>query len=120
MKISEMNNNQACEAMIQLTDGFSGICEDAEMMNLFNGLEGKTWVEALKGVIPKFVALALSKHKDDLYKMVAALNCVPIASVGEMNFFETVKSIKDSIDEVFVSFFTSSVKATVKGEEGQS
>lgn len=110
MKISEMTNDQASAAMIRLASSFSILCEDDEMMKLINDLDGKTWIDAVKSVIPKFVAFALSKHKNELYDIVGALTACTIAEVGGMNFMETVKTIRESWDEVASSFFPSSVR----------
>lgn len=109
MKISEMNNDQASAAMIRLSGAFSVLCEDDEMMKLISELDGKTWIDAIKGIIPRFVSFALSKHKNELYEIVGALTCSPVAEVGKMNFLGTVKTIRESWDEVASSFFSSSV-----------
>lgn len=112
MKISEMTNDQACEAMIRLTGAFSTVCEDDEMMKLLDELNGKTITDAIKGVIPRFVAFALNKHKAELYEIVGALMMEPSGNVGKMNFMETVSVIRDSVDEVLTSFFPSSATLT--------
>lgn len=118
MKISEMTNDQATEAMIRLSSAFSALCEDEEMGKLISEMDGKEWKDAIKGVIPRFVTFALSKHKNELYEIVGALNAVPITAVGEMNFFETIASVQNSYDEVLKNFFISS--GTAKKGKGNA
>ena len=121
MKISEMTNDQASEAMIRLTGAFSAVCEDDEMVKLMDELskmEGRTILDAIKGIIPRFVSFALSKHKAELYEIVGALQMIPSGEVGKMNFLQTVSAIRNSIDEVVTSFFPSFGHAKIEnGEE---
>lgn len=121
MKISEMTNDQASEAMIRLTGAFSAVCEDDEMIKLMDELskmEGRTILDAIKGIIPRFVSFALSKHKAELYEIVGALQMIPSGEVGKMNFLQTVSAIRNSIDEVVTSFFPSFGHVTIEnGEE---
>jgi len=115
MKISEMTNDQATEAMIRLSGPISNVCDDKELLALIDkiqGMEGKTSVlEAFGKILPQLVALALKKHKEDLYEIVGALLVIPTAKVGEMNFAETVKAVKDSYDSILAGFFTDSAAA---------
>lgn len=116
MRISEMTNDQATDAMIRLASAFSVIFEDKNTEKFLTDIDGKEWKYAIKSVIPHFVAYALSEHKNELYEVVGALNAVPVSEVGGMNFFETVKSVQNSWDDVLKNFFTSSVTAK-RGKE---
>lgn len=112
MKISEMTNDQATDAMIRISSAFSILCGDDEFMGLISGLDGKTWTDALKNAIPNLVKVALVNHKNELYEIVGALNAIPASDVGSMNFFETIGTIQNSYDEVLKNFFISSGTAT--------
>lgn len=116
MKISEMTNDQATDAMIRLASAFSVLFEDEQTEKFLTEINGKEWKYAIKSIIPKFVVYALSDHKNELYEIVGALNAIPVSEVGKMNFFETIESIQNSYDEVLENFFTSSVTVK-KGKE---
>lgn len=117
MKISEMTNDQATEAMIRLSTAFSAICEDEAMLGIVDELQnmGNTpLLKAIPKLLPKFVTLAFVKHKNHLYEIVGALCQKTVQQVGEMNFKETVALVKDSYDEILHDFFSSSVPSRQK------
>ena len=117
MKISEMTNDQASEAMIRLSKPISNICDDDEIVELFKeaGDSGEKPLMSTIGVLlPRAVTLAFIKHRDDLYEIVGALLMVPTTKVGGMNFAETLKAVKDSYDDVLAGFFTQSKPVTRK------
>ena len=121
MKISMMTNDQACEAMIRLSAPMSNILDDKNaktMIDEMAGLAENSSVNSIAVFIPKFVSFALKDHKADLYEIVGALTFKPASHVGKMNFMETVKEMRESIDEDFISFFKSSGSAkNTPGEE---
>lgn len=112
MKISEMNNDQATDAMVRISAALGFICEDEEMLSVIDDLQnlGNTpIVNAIPRVLPKFASLAFRKHKDSLYEIIGALCQKSKKDVGKMNFKETITMIKESYDDVLRDFFTSSV-----------
>lgn len=126
MKISEMTNDQATEAMIRLSGPISAICDDDDFIAFWEKVKEKGEVvggkpmlyqlRALAALIPDFVLLGLKKHKKDLYEIVGALLMVPSGRVGGMNVVETIKAVRDSYDDILASFFTRSGTATNGGE----
>ena len=115
MKISEMTNDQATEAMIRISVPLSNICDDDELVELMEELNGMSKEKAIKTIgkmVPKFVMYAFRKHRNDLYEIIGALNMTPAELVGRLNFRETVNMIRDSYDDILKDFFTSSVKQT--------
>ena len=122
MKISEMTNDQAAEAMARIVEPFSNICDDEEMMGMIEELRGYGDMQLIKVVpkmLPKLTAFALKKHKKDLYEVLGALYMVPTAKIGGMNFLDTVKMVRDSWDDILTSFFTQS-KAVTEIKEKES
>lgn len=112
MKISEMTNDQATEALIRVTAPISRICDDEEMVGIMDDLKSMDSIDlqtAIGKLLPKIVTYALKKHKDDLYEIIGALQMMPTAKVGEMNFAQTIKAVKDSYDDILSGFFTPSV-----------
>jgi hypothetical protein len=119
MKISMMTNDQASEAMIRIATPLANILDDENSKPLFDEMsklgDGK---HTIAKIIPKFVAFCLKDHKHDLYEIIGALTFKPTSKVGNMNFMETVKEMKESIDEDFIGFFKSSGSATaIPGQE---
>ena len=123
MKISEMNNDQACEAIIRISNPLANILNDDNIKPLMEELEkgkdaGETPLKFIAGIIPKMVAFCMKDHKSDLYEVVSALTFKPVSKVGQMNFMATVKELRESIDEDFIGFFRSSGNATaLPGQE---
>lgn len=122
MKISEMNNDQAAEAMIRLAVPFGNICEDEEALKLideYKSMGSMPLIQTIGKMLPKIAAYMLKTHKNDLYEIIGALTFNTVEKVAKMNFAQTVKLMKDSYDEVLLSFFPSSVKQT-KSSESES
>ena len=115
MKISEMTNDQAATAILRICGPFERISDDEEVMGLFDELKKMkkgTIREGIMKMIPKFVTLALKKHKLDLYEVIGALMMKPVHAVATMNFKETIDAVSDSIDDVLTSFFPQSANVT--------
>lgn len=109
MKISEMTNDQAAEAMIRLSVPMSNICDSeeiAEMLTQLSGMAKMPLIRTIGKMLPKFVLYGLKDHKQDVYEIIGALQMVPTEKVGKLNFKETVAMLRDSYDEIIASFFT--------------
>lgn len=121
MKISEMTNDQATEAIIRIAPPISNICDDEKMMEIIDDLGkfGETDLfTAIGRILPKIVTCALKDHKFDLYEIIGALQMKPAEVVGKMNFAETIKAVKESYDDILAGFFTDSVRSAVtKGKK---
>lgn len=120
MKISEMTNQQATEAIIRLADPIGNICDDqeiADMLKEFSTMGDVPMVQTVGKMIPRIVTYGFKKHVDDLYEIVGALTMQTREQVEKMNFAETIKAVKDSYDDVLSSFFTQSKASTAKGEK---
>lgn len=123
MKISEMTNDQATEAIIRIATPISNICDDEGMLEIIDSL-GKmgemSLLTAVGRVLPKIATYALKDHKNDVYEIIGALQMKPAAQVGKMNFAETIKAIRESYDDILAGFFTDSVASTVRKGRGSS
>lgn len=120
MKISEMTNKQATEAIIRLAEPIGNLCDDKEIAELFKQIgemREVPMVTTIGKLLPRFIMYAFQKHLNDLYEVVGALTMQSRAQVEKMNVAETIKVMKDSYDDVFASFFTSSSSAMKKGDE---
>ena len=117
MKISEMTNEQAADALVKITVPLGNICEDEETVNLFkkwNDEKGIPVVQMIGKILPQAVAHLMKTHRDDLYEIIGALAFQTKEQVAKMNFFSTVNLVKDSYDEVLLSFFPSYVEQMKK------
>ena len=117
MKISEMNNEQAADALIRLAAPLGNICDDEEMVAMIDeyGKNDKLpFIQTVGRLLPKAITYALKTHKEDMYEIVGALTFQTKEEVAKMNFFDTIKAVRDSYDEVFAGFFTLSAKPEKK------
>lgn len=113
MKISEMTNDQAAEALIRLTVPFSNICDDEDAMKMideYQAMNKQPLIKTIGKMLPQLAAYLFKSHKTDLYEIVGAVTFKKSAEVAKMNFLETIKVLRESYDEVMRSFFTSSVQ----------
>ena len=121
MKISEMTNDQAADALIRLAVPFGNICDDEKMVKMMETYTKKQKklpaVRAIGQLLPEVVGYAFKEHKDDIYEIVGTLTQQTKEQVSKMKFFDTVKVVKDSYDEVLASFFTSSVRQIKEAAE---
>lgn len=120
MKISEMTNDQATEALIRLSVPFGNICDDDETMKLgekyFKLREELPVIKAIGSALPQITAHLLKTHKEDVYEIIGALTFKSKSEVAKMNFKETIKILKESYDDTLRDFFQSSA-ARMKGTE---
>lgn len=115
MKISEMNNDQATQAIIKLAQPMSNILDDPNTQTVLSGLaeqRGKDLASAIGAVLPKLASFCMKDHKKDFYEIVSALTFIPANKVGSMNFLQTIKELRDSIDKDFIDFFKRSGSMT--------
>lgn len=123
MKISEMTNEQAAEALIRLSVPFGNICEDEEalkMLDEYRAMSKMPMIQTIGKMLPKFISYALKSHKADLYEIIGALTFQTKEKVAKMNFVDTIKVVRESYDEVLKSFFTSSATLTEKSADESS
>ena len=114
MKISEMTNDQASDAMIRISAALAVVFEDKEVLDVMKSageLEGKSILEGLSLFLPKVTTLLFRKHRNSLYEIVGALEQKDKDTVGKMNFRDTAKSIMENW-ETIRDFFPSSGTVT--------
>ena len=117
MKISEMTNDQATDAIIRIATPLSNICDDEKMLEIIDiiGKMGEmSLLTAIGKVLPQIATYALKDHKNDVYEIIGALQMKSAEQVGKMNFAETIKAVKESYDDILAGFFTDSVASAVK------
>lgn len=118
MKISEMTNDQAAQALIDLAEPIGRICDDEEAVNLvaeYRGNARKPFFYALGRILPRLTANLIKTHKRDVYEIVSILGDIKREEVGNMPLAETVKILRESYDDILASFFGSSATAITGG-----
>lgn len=105
MRISEMNNDMAMDAMVRISGALNIVMEDTEVRQLIEDLGGEkggglTLWDAVTKYMPRIVAIAAKRHRDSLYEIVGALNQKDAKQVGAMNFRETVALIQENWSEL--------------------
>lgn len=118
MKISMMTNDQAVDAMVKMAQPMANLMEDKDTARLLETITSSGKEEGgiafLGRVLPSVVSFCMKDHKEDVYAIVGALMIKPAKEVGKMNFLETIKELKDSIDEDFIGFFKQSESSTAE------
>lgn len=121
MKISEMNNEQATEAMIRIATPFSNLCNDQEMIDTLDEIgsldKGTSMITVVGKYLPKVIMCAFRTHKDDLYEIISAISLKPVSAVAKMKFTDTIQLLRDSYDDIMKNFFTSSAAARKKSAD---
>ena len=122
MKLSEMTNDKATEALIELSIPIGNICDSDEVTNLieeYKKIKDVTVIQAVGKMLPKMLTLLLRTHRDDIYQIIGILNGCPASKIAKMTFGETMKLVRDSYDEVIHGFFTSSMPQAATKTEGE-
>lgn len=120
MKISQMNNDQAADALVRIAEPVGNICDDEDFVAMLDEVSKMRDIGVIMAVgkmLPRFVGYALKKHRHDLYEIIGALDGKPADSVGKMNFAQTVQMVQDSYDDILKGFFTRSAAAEKMSEK---
>lgn len=112
MKISEMTTEQATDTLVRLSAPIGNICDDEALVEIIKKFhESKTEnIRAVGKLLPEVLGFALQAHKRDVYEIVGALIGKTCDEVAKMPFAAMLKEMRNSYDEVFRDFFTSSIK----------
>lgn len=113
MKLSEMTNDQAADAMIRLAEPIGVICDDEEAVKMIDEYKHRYKMPlfyAVGKMIPTLVGYLLKKRKQELYEIISILSGKKKSEIGKMNFAETVSILRDSYDDTLSVFFRSSGK----------
>jgi hypothetical protein len=126
MKLSEMNVRQLSAALCQLVQPMANIAKEEDLNGLFNDVAKKmqankrmTRLEKMGELLP-VITILLEKRYADTIRIVAVMTDRTDAEVEEMNGFDMVSEMIESIDKKFMDFFKSAAvmdqTPTDKGE----
>lgn len=123
MKLSELSNDQAADILIRLSGPVGAICDDEEAVQMIDEYKKRYKMPlfyAVGKMIPTLVGYLLKKHKSELYEIISLLSGEKKSDVGNMNFAETVKVLRDSYDDTLSVFFRSSGSAIMNAVKKSS
>lgn len=118
MKLSEMKNKDAIKATVMLMPQIKKILADRELLNIwFRKLdlevgmtEQEVKLEQSLYATEKFtdlIPLALEKHEEEIYKIIAIINGMDYKEVAEQEFATTISQIFELLDdEALAKLFT--------------
>lgn len=108
MRISEMDNDQAADALVKIAGAYSFVSDDADITSLIDQIKAEDDDENIFAIIsrylPRIITLALKKHRASVYEIVSALTGADNKEVGKMNFKETVGVIMENWEELKAFF----------------
>lgn len=110
MKLSQMNTDQAADALIRIAQPAANIMNDQGTMDVL-----QTLAESDAGNVVAFVAknlmpittLLLNTHRDDVYEILAALGDKSVEEIRNQKFTQTVQDVRDCWDKELLDFFGS-------------
>lgn len=114
MRISEFSTEKAADILLEISPFVTEITTDAELCEELSNavdLKGKTQLEVIAVGAAKFsklIPLVLKNHKDDVFGIVAVLNCKTIEEVYKQNIVVTMEEIRELVqDKELIGFFKS-------------
>lgn len=121
MRISEMTNDEALDALLIITPCVDNILGDEEL------LENLRQITALKGEtigeiyaigakrITSLLPILLKSHRADVYGIIGAVNGMTVSEVAKCKLVDTIEMVKEIVnDEVLADFFKSRTGAEKK------
>lgn len=123
MKLFEMKADQVADALVLITPAATNIMQDDEFINTLTSSmpklkenatdkekeeHNKKSLKVTMNKITNLVPLLLSKHRNDVYAILAATQAKTIEEIKEMTFKELYTAIKEIFeDSDLIDFFTS-------------
>lgn len=105
MKLSEMNNDECIKKVVEITPYLGEIMQDEELVKIYYDridIKGMSEKEGkIKGVVKgisnftKLIPILLTKHKENIYHVLAIVNDKKFEEIGKQNPVETIKQLKE-------------------------
>ena len=114
MKISEFSTEKAADILLEILPFVTEIVTDSKLCEeLANAVDikGKTSFEVMAVGVAKFaklIPLVLKNHKEDVFGIIAVLNCKTVEEVCKQNIVVTMGEIRELVqDKELIDFFRS-------------
>lgn len=105
MKLSEMNNEQCLQKVVEITPYLGEIMQDEELIKIFYDRIDVTGMEAKEGKIKgtakgisnftKIIPILFTKHKENIYNTLAIVNDKTVEEIKKQNPVTTIKQLKE-------------------------
>lgn len=110
MKLSQMNSNQAADAIIRISEPAYAILGDeamADTLKEFGDLysENPAMVKLFGFMVAKMLPAVLKNHKNDLDAILAVLTEKTVDELQEENSLQYIRDVKACIDKDLIDFF---------------
>lgn len=115
MRISEFSTDKVADVLCEISAYALNILTDSELLDSL-----KEQIDAEKPQtagekyaigaqkIGQWVPLLLKKHREDVFGIVAAINCKTVAEIKKQNIIKTMCQIREAVkDKDLVDFFKS-------------
>lgn len=110
MKLSQMNSNQAADAIIRISEPAYAILGDDAMSDtlkefgdLYSG--NPAMVKLFGFMVAKMLPAVLKNHKNDLDAILAVLTGKTVDELQEENSLQYIRDVKACIDKDLIDFF---------------
>lgn len=120
MKISEMTNDQAADTLVRISEPFASLCNDeqiSELLEKYKDMEETQVISIIGKFLPEIVACAFKKHRDDVMEIVGALTMQSKEKAAKMKVGDTLKVIREAVNDEDLRGFFTSLKGQTKGTE---
>lgn len=107
MKISEMKGEQAFDAMAKLVPHLYRIIEDNDLSEVKEDIKKG---EKENIVIQKAMPTMLTKHREDLFALIAATNDKTIEDVKNMTYADIMNALRECGIAEIIDFFRFAVR----------
>lgn len=117
MKLSEMTNDQAVDTLVRLSAPIANLCDDeqiTDMLKQYQEMEETPIINVIGKFLPEITACAFKKHRDDVMEIVGALTLQSKEEAAKMNFLETIKVVKECLNDGDLKDFFTSFKPQTK------
>lgn len=111
---SELSTDEALEVVLQIAQPITNLIDDEALVKEMQKAmqKGETTRIAMQrfglAKIVKLLNIALKKHREDVYAILAPFNGLTVEEIGKQNFLITCKQVYDLLnDKGFVDFFKS-------------
>lgn len=111
MKLSEMTTDEAAKVLCKMAEPVERICCDkainGHMAQMAKDKGEMTVLEMLGKTVKVWFPVLLGEHKEDVYKVLAALTGKTEKEIAEQKIMQTMMDVKACFDDDLMLFFRS-------------
>lgn len=111
MKLSEMNTDQMAKCMCELVEPVAEIMADEAIMKAVVELDNtkdQSFLQIISSAATALVPLLLKTHYTALVTVLSAMTGKPVAVIRKQKGLQTIKDVRECLDQDLIDFFKSS------------